>query len=791
MNKERGGILIMVLMVLFILLLFSLTFYYLTTSQIIQSAHQEELNRVKIGAESAVASALWNYRQNIQNNLVDYIVTWNTNNPGDAIFPNPANQPDTFVARYVEFVNTCFDGMGDPMNQPVRISAEGFDEMSVTDLDTYLVIGNSPVLINDEDTVLPAIADKWPAFDNDFDFGLPGRVKFKDGEGFTFEVNIPYRIITMAGTEESDGRYTSQYNVIEQGYLLQPVNNRILNLWVLCTEKQRNRNYDSPNWVNAIWFTGSTKFKGPVHTNDHYNIANSGGKPKFTHTLKSANKFGNSYFGNTYKNSIPQGYMPYSFYSGNANKSYSSILPNLTQYYFSDQAGSHQPIVRGNPDGYGDRPVAYADSVDFPENSIDQKLKSMHSKATSWSSAWDSLTQTTVNNNAGKIVGGIYVPGNADYVHFSIVSTRPEHSGILAPWKDTDNNDLPSSPIHSAGSVNTSDTIKLDNGFQMVKVLYNGTVTEVLIQDDDYVLGGIAYKQKKTYVRSYSGSSGPSGARWTVYDGIPNGMLYVNGNLGYASSTGKGPGLSGVVSGNLKPREDTQGNIYYTSDTQWNVTALSDIYLDGNVLYSCYGQPDPVSFYEGPDDGLNSAGSIYRYGYTPDADGFYNFNTTLFSQSGDGSFIHQNMMGIFTASGNILYNPNNMTGSLKEFYVDAFIMASTGMIEVYNYSDSHWGGSATGNGPVRLRGGYIERLYGAHGTFGSNNSGFNRNFTWDKRGAQIAPPFWPKEERYAEPSNPPYVDKTRRRAIRSNVINWPPSDQELITLMNTNISELY
>ncbi len=782
MDRERGGILILVLMVLFVLLLFSMTFYYLTTSQIIQTSHQEELNRVKIGAESAVSSALWQYRQAIKDNLVLYISEWNSDNPGTGIFPDPAKNPELFVTRYIEFVDTCFNGIGDPMNNPVQISVEGFDEKAVTDLDTYFVVGNRPVLINDDDTVMTEIADEWPHFANDFDFGLPGRIKFQDGEGFTFTAYIPYRIITMAGTEESDGRYASQYNIIEEGYLRQPLNNRILNLWVLCTEKQRNRDFDNPKWVSAIWFTDNTKFKGPVHTNDHFNIY---GNPVFNNTLKCANIY---YFNSDYQDSIPQGYLPYAYSSGHYGQLYSSFLGGLTSGYFDDD----YPKVKGNPEDYHYMPVAYSDSVDFPEDTIDQKLKSMHTKATTWNSAWDSLTQTTVNTSAGKVVGGIYVPTAADYVHFSIVSTRPDHSSLLAPWQDNDHNNLPSSPIHSAGSVNTNDTVKLDNGFQMVEIKANNTITQVLIQDDDYSLGGISYKEQKTYVRSRpTSSSGWGSVRWNVYNGTPNGMLFVNGNLGYATAVGTGPGLSGIVSGNLKPREDTMGDIYYTSDSQWNVTSEGDIYLDGNVLYSNYGQTSAPEFYDSPHEGLNSAAGIYRYGYTPDEDGFYNFRDSLFMDAGDGTFLHQNMLGIYTATGDILYNPNNMTGSLREFYVDAFVMSSQGMIEVYEYSNSHWGGSATGNGPVRLRGGYIEKLYGAHGTFGSNNSGFNRNFTWDMRGTLIAPPFWPKEERYAEPSNPPYIDESQRKAIRMNVINWPPSDDELTTLMNTGINELY
>lgn len=782
MKQERGGILIMVLMVLFVLLLFSLTFYYLTSSQIIMTSHQEEHNRVKIGAESAASTAIHIVRESARDNLGAFVTNWNIDYPAQPIFKHPATYPQEFVDKYMDIIEVFFEGFDNPMHTPIQITIEGYDQKEITDLDTFLVISNAPVTING----IPQsfVEDRWPSFPNDYDWE-PGDITFGDGM-FTFSLSIPYRIVTMAGTEETGGRYASQYNILEQGVFYQEVNRRILNRWVMCVERQRSSRSEPHLWKHTVWFTDGTNFRGPVHANDHFNILRD---PFFT-TLTSANVFNNS-LNRDYESKFPRGYMPYTLVShGHHWKSYSNILGNANQtngiLKDSHYSGNIPYVSDPAVPGVHDRPIAYHDSVEFPDNTEDQKLRSMHDSATEWNSSWDTLDKITINALGNNLVGGIYIPGNADYIHFSVQSTRPgEHSNIV-PWRDIDGNNLETSSLHTNDDINNVN--KLDNGFQMIEIKALGEITQILVQDERYNTGGIPVNRQKTYIRRRDEGGNWNNVFWEVYDGIPNGMIYVDGQLGNIQKTGQGTGLSGVISGNLKPGFTTDNQLVYTSDSRWNVTAREDIILDGNLLYSYYGNPNAPNYYGTPDQGFNSSGNPYRYGWNENMREFYNFESTLFEIGRNGRFLHQNMMGVFTANGSVWYNPVNMPSGSPghDFYVDAFIMASQERIQVWDYENAHWGGS-TGNGPVRLRGGYIQWLYGVHGRI--NGPGFGRNFTWDRRGEEIAPPYWPIEQRYAAPTRP-YIVNQRRKPVRNDITQWPPNINQLSELFNKTYSEI-
>lgn len=778
----------MVLMVLFVLLLFSMTFYYLTTSQIIQTSHQEEVNRVRIGAESSAASALHEYRNDAQGRLASFITQWNMNNPNQPLFRCPVTHTNAFVNNYIEILKAV-SGLNDPLNSTRRFSKGQFDQRSITDLDAFIVLGNAPITVTGyggAPSTVSQIESAWPLSDYS-NWGIRGNVTYTDTLNFAVKVEIPYRILTMAGTEISGGSYSSQYNILEEGLLVQNFERYGFNLETVYTEIHRNRLTpgQEDNWGDgAIWFTGNTHFRGTVRTNDHFQIINHNGRPVFYDMLISANAH---HFNSDWQSKIPQGYMPWGASSGQAYSSVLNDLFNNKMHLFN----THHPIVLGNPPGYENRPVAYSNPVEFPENTVEQRIKSLNTSAIDWDSSWNDFSGQTVINtdSSGNVTGGIYVGGDADYVRFSVVNAHNNISSI-APWRDADNNPLPVPAIHSNNHVNN--LARLDNGFQKIEIKQGSNITQILVQDDNFIdEHGTVHNVQRTYVRSRPGSGNWNNVRWNVYDNIPNGMLYVDGNIkGPNISRGSGTGLSGVISGNLKPRRTTQGELVYTSDSTWNVTARGDIYLEGNVLYSYYGCPDAVYNYNDPDEskGFNntSQAGIYRYGHHKDQHDFYDFNSSLFAVGADGEPLFQNMLGIFTADGDIFINPNNMTGTLRHFFLDAFVMASGHgkMIEVYDYQN--WA-SPVGQGPVRLRGGYIEYLYGAHGTFNSSNNtraGFGRNFSWDRRAPHLHIPFWPSDNSYADVINAPLTENIRRKPVSQSVSSWPPSITELYNMLD-------
>lgn len=99
----------------------------------------------------------------------------------------------------------------------------------------------------------------------------------------------------------------------------------------------------------------------------------------------------------------------------------------------------------------------------------------------------------------------------------------------------------------------------------------------------------------------------------------------------------------------------------------------------------------------------------------------------------------KNLLGIYSQDGDIIFDdplPKNVN-------IHAAIIASTGQATVKNYA------TRAQNGDVKLIGSLVENWYGAFGTFGSNNTGYGRNFTYDNRlNNGIIPPFFPVSPRW-------------------------------------------
>jgi Domain of unknown function (DUF4900) len=102
-----------------------------------------------------------------------------------------------------------------------------------------------------------------------------------------------------------------------------------------------------------------------------------------------------------------------------------------------------------------------------------------------------------------------------------------------------------------------------------------------------------------------------------------------------------------------------------------------------------------------------------------------------------------NVLGVFTAGGNILVGNQNSDASLNapnNVMVHASLMSSEGKITVEKYNQ----GSARGN--FQLIGGMIQTRRGPFGTFSGRtmSSGYARTYTYDYRFLEgISPPFFP------------------------------------------------
>lgn len=99
-----------------------------------------------------------------------------------------------------------------------------------------------------------------------------------------------------------------------------------------------------------------------------------------------------------------------------------------------------------------------------------------------------------------------------------------------------------------------------------------------------------------------------------------------------------------------------------------------------------------------------------------------------------------NILGVYSQDGDILLG-NGTDNSLQDLTIHGVLMASRGEVTVQNYA------SIDPRGAIRLQGGIIQYTYGAFGQFNSSTgqmvSGYARQFTYDPRMQDRAPPFFP------------------------------------------------
>jgi len=189
-----------------------------------------------------------------------------------------------------------------------------------------------------------------------------------------------------------------------------------------------------------------------------------------------------------------------------------------------------------------------------------------------------------------------------------------------------------------------------------------------------------------------------TGTNTITINAIPNGMIYVNGNI---------TGISGLIQ----------------KDEQLTVTANGSITITNDIIYQEISDQSYYNTYTSLTQTLTQQGRYYSsVSYNPNA---------------------QNVLGLLARSGNIIINPPQNVGNNIKYthpFITAVLMAPSGVVKVQDYN------TRPEAGQVHLLGGIISNRYGAFGTFSgtSNSTGFGRDFYYDYRmRSGFSPPYFP------------------------------------------------
>jgi Tfp pilus assembly protein PilX len=111
------------------------------------------------------------------------------------------------------------------------------------------------------------------------------------------------------------------------------------------------------------------------------------------------------------------------------------------------------------------------------------------------------------------------------------------------------------------------------------------------------------------------------------------------------------------------------------------------------------------------------------------------------------------VLGLYSSSGDIKIT----TSAPNDLMLDAYLIASgvDGAVRVDNYDRGSY------RGQVHLRGGCVQRYYGAFGTFDKygNQTGYGRDFRYDRRG--MSPPYYPLTSVFRVDSPVPHTSTWR------------------------------
>lgn len=182
-----------------------------------------------------------------------------------------------------------------------------------------------------------------------------------------------------------------------------------------------------------------------------------------------------------------------------------------------------------------------------------------------------------------------------------------------------------------------------------------------------------------------------------------NGMIFAEGNIGNLT----GPNRSNSSDPNTAPPALAS----FAKITVANAGSGRDIQIKGDLKY----------------ESAPCTGTLTRSGST-------------INRATCNNLSAENMLGVYSQDGSI-YLGDGSNSSLQDLTINGVLMTSRGEVTVQNYD------SINPRGAIRLLGGIIEYNYGAFGQFDSSNGsmikGYSRQFTYDQRMQDRAPPFFP------------------------------------------------
>jgi hypothetical protein len=261
-----------------------------------------------------------------------------------------------------------------------------------------------------------------------------------------------------------------------------------------------------------------------------------------------------------------------------------------------------------------------------------------------------STTGVQVPNSGGAATGGIYVNGN-----------------------------ITNMTLSASNNVNQVITI--------TQVSSGKTITSVVTLNAQTNQTSVAVTQ--------NGSTNTS-----VYSGLTNGVMYVNGNIG-TSQSDPGQGLSGVVADNTV----SGGAVTHYNTLTIATTPTSTIYFNGSVLYNTQR--------------------------TLDSNGVFESESASFvKNAGVLGLVSQNMYLLkYGANGSVVSN----------YQIDAATVA-TGIFDAEAYQDSSVIANFYGMGSyVAGTGGY----FGLMTLNGVMQAGYYEHHSYDPRLASCPPPYFP------------------------------------------------
>ena len=484
-----------------------------------------------------------------------------------------------------------------------------------------------------------------------------------------YRVPLDYRIV-------SDGHVDPQFRrrVVLRGSFDVVLGSSSFARWALFTHV-----HTTPQG-GAIWFTSRTSFDGPVHTNGEFRFAYF---PKFgtpdaqspcdparivATELTSTSRY--AWFNNGGR---PVRLQADENVDGGGRRLDAPVLPDCTP---ADVSDDHDNPVARFTRGFDANPnTPEIDPIVVPPNSFNQKGVSIGRDPADTSQVTNSQVRRAIpelRDSSDPVPAGVYVP-----------ATDSDGDCI------TEDGDRILGGVYVQGGLTGLTLGVSPDGSLAVYTLRIGSRTVTVTVDRAH---NRTVVQDTSWPGRESGSGlgcpvgGTSaGPRTVTLQGVPNGVIYVEGDVGAPNST---DGLSGVLEEN----------------EQVTVAASGTIYISGHVRYE--RPPDPYDARSNP----------------------------------------VNLLGVYSSHRDIVISRNAPADLVLH---GVFMAGQPGVNDGYNSSvrvEAY--DSIPCRGAVRLLGGIIEEYYGPFGTFsaatGQCRTGYGREFVYDRRmGRGFSPPFFP------------------------------------------------